>query len=110
MRCGWTPSLALLIGVAGCVTTQLTPEAMAIRVTANPEAVKGCKYLGAVEGKDTMNGGMLGQGAAEENAMRKIRNHAAEMKANVVFLVPQSTKFSGSHQRGEAYHCENPSQ
>ena len=100
---------ALLIG-AGCVTTSLTPEAKLVRVTANPDAVRGCKLLGPVQGHDGMNGGMIGQGAAEENALRKLRNHAAEMGANVVFLPPTAVKFSGSTQRGEAYHCEGPAQ
>jgi hypothetical protein len=93
------------LACAGCVTTTLTPAAVALRVTSNPEAVKGCAYLGPVEGKDTINGGMLGQGAAEENALRKLRNAAAKMGATTVFLAMQGTKFSGSHQRGEAYKC-----
>ena len=49
-----------------------------------------------------MNGGTMGQGAAEENANRRLRNNAAKMGADTIFGT-STTNTSGSVQRGEAY-------
>jgi hypothetical protein len=98
---------AIVIGAlaSGCVYRQLTPAGEQVRVTSNPEAVRGCNLVGPVQGGDGMNGGMAGQRAAEENANRELRNRAAEMGANVVLLTTSTTGFSGATQRGEAYSC-----
>lgn len=96
----------VLLSLAACVTTRLTLDAQRVRLTDNPEVVKGCRFIANVEGSDRMNGGMLGQGAAEENAMRRMKNQAAELKANTIYLTKSDgVKFSGSKQRGEAYDC-----
>jgi hypothetical protein len=97
--------IAALAGSVGCVTTQLTPEGQAVRVTASSDAAKGCKLIGEVDASDSMNGGALGQTAAEENTNRRIRNKAASMGANLVVLVNSSTGTGGSRARGEAYSC-----
>jgi len=76
-----------------------------VRLTSNAEVVRNCKYIGQVKGSDHMNGGLSGQGAAEENAMREIRNSAAEMRANTVHILNVTTGTSGSAVRCEAYHC-----
>lgn len=103
--------LLLLVAVAavvsGCVTTTAAGEK--VLVTSNPDTVKGCRLLGQVKGSDHMWGGSAGQGIAEENATAELRNRAAQMGANVVFLSRSSTGFSGSSQLGEAYRCETPS-
>lgn len=90
---------------SSCVTVGLTPEGEAVRLTSNAEVVRNCKYIGQVKGTDHMNGGISGQGAAEENAMREIRNNAANMRANTVHLLNVTTGTSGSAVRGEAYLC-----
>jgi uncharacterized protein YbjQ (UPF0145 family) len=99
--------LSLLI-LGGCVTTSMTAKGQEVRMTSNPDIVKGCKFLGEVKGSDHMNGGFVGQGAAEENANRRLRNNAAQMGANTVFIATSTTNTSGSVQRGEAYLCESP--
>ena len=102
--------LAMLVLAGGCVTTQLTPEAQAVRITSNPEAVRGCEVLGEVKGSDRMNGGMLGQGAAEENSRRRLRNAAAKLGANVVLVESANVAvLGGTSQRGEAYRCSTAS-
>jgi len=97
--------LCLSFIAAGCVHVQLTPEGERVRVTNNPEAVKGCRLVGPVDASDRLNGGMAGQMAAEENAQRTLRNKTAEMGANVVLLATSTTGTSGSRVRGEAYAC-----
>lgn len=101
---------AAIVGLAAllsaCVTAQLSPEAERIRLTDNPDVVKPCRFVANVEGSDSMNGGLLGQGAAEENAMRRMKNAAAEKGANTLYITKgDGAKFSGSKQRGEAYSC-----
>lgn len=97
--------VVILIGLGACVHVQLTPEGERVRVTSNPEAVRGCKLVGNVDASDRMNGGMAGQMAAEENAQRTLKNKTAEMGANVVLLTTATTGTSGSRARGEAYAC-----
>ncbi len=96
---------ALLIG--GCGTPTLSPEAVAVRITANPEAVRGCTLLGEVRGKSDW-GGLLYQKAGEERARRGLRNQAVALGANVVLMESAITGFSGSKLRGEAYRCALP--
>jgi uncharacterized protein YbjQ (UPF0145 family) len=90
---------------AACVTTALTPEGAKVRVTSNPEAVHGCTLVGEVKGADHMNGGMMGQGAAQETAMRELKNRAAAMGADTVLMVTSTTNTSSSVQLGEGYRC-----
>ncbi len=97
--------LTILLSLTACSTASLSPGGSKVRLTSNPEVVRNCSYIGQVQGTDHLNGGLLGQGVAEESAMRKIRNQAAEMGANTVHLVTKSTGFSGSAVRGEAYRC-----
>jgi len=103
-------SLALfgLLFVAACVTTKLTPAAERVRVTSNAAALKDCKLVGNVDASDRMNGGMMGQMAAEENTSRRLRNKAADMGANTVLLVSSTTGMSGSRSRAEVYSCPLP--
>lgn len=88
-----------------CVTTELTSAGAAVRVTMNPEVVRGCTFKSNVAGSDSMNGGAFGQSAANENAMRRLQNEAAAAGANTVILISNQTGFSGSIIRGEAYLC-----
>ena len=101
--------MGLVLGVVllgGCVTTRLTPEAELIRVTANPEAVRGCESIGIVKGADRLQGGVLGGGAAEENAMRRMKNAAAKLGANTILLMSsRGTMGGGAANQGEAYKC-----
>lgn len=98
-------AIVWVLGLAGCVTTQLTPRAQMVRLTSNPEAVRGCTLVGNVDASDRLQGGMMGQMAAEENANRRLQNKAAEMGANVVLFTNSTTGMSGSRVRGEAYTC-----
>lgn len=91
--------------LSGCVTTKLAPGADAVRVTSNGETVKDCKFLGEIKASDRMNGG-FGQGAAEENTDRRLKNQAIEMGGNVVLLNRANTSYFGSSARGEVYACE----
>ena len=92
--------------LSACVTTDLTPGGQKVRITSNPDVVRPCKFIGEVTGADRMNGGTMGQGAAEENANRRLRNNAAAIGADTVFVGLSTTNTSGSVQRGEAYKCD----
>jgi uncharacterized protein YbjQ (UPF0145 family) len=94
--------------LAGCVRVALEPGAETVRVTASQEAIKGCKSLGLVKGADRVQGGIIGQGAAEDNAMTRIRNHAHQMGANTVLMISSRAGMSGSSAQGEAFACPIP--
>jgi hypothetical protein len=89
--------------LAACVS--LTPAGEKVRITANPDVVRNCTLIGEVKGADHMNGGLMGQGIAENHAVIELKNRAAAMGADTVMMVTGSTGFSGSVQRGEAYRC-----
>jgi uncharacterized protein YbjQ (UPF0145 family) len=97
-------AISLLV-LTSCVTTTLTPEGAKVRVTSNQEAVHGCVLIGEVKGADHMNGGTMGQGAAQETAMRELKNRAAAMGADTVLMITSTTNTSGSVQLGEGYRC-----
>ncbi len=96
----------LSMGLSACAVTELKPNADAVRVTTNPEIVKGCKYIAEIAASDRFYGGVLGQDLAEENMYRKIKNSAVKLDANVVYLNRAHTGLDGASGRGEAYYCE----
>jgi len=94
----------LLLPLVACATTKLKPEAASVRITANPETVRGCKFLQNVSGSDHWNGG-LAQGTAEESAIAEMKNATQWIGGNVILMVSSNTGWGGSSQRGEAYAC-----
>ena len=88
----------LAVLAVGCMT-KATAEGQAVRLTRNPQATAGCKFLGRV--KVTNNIGM-------EQVENDMREEAAKLGANVVFAEDQPR---GSYEiGGEAYRCEQPKQ
>jgi hypothetical protein len=96
-------AIVAVLSLSACAS--LTPKGTTVRLTTNPDLVKGCQYVGEVQGTDRMWGGLAGQGVAEDNAETRLRNKAAAMGADTVFLNISSTTTSGSKQKGEAYRC-----
>lgn len=90
---------ALLLVGAGCVT--VSPEAESVRVTSNPDVVRGCRFLGNVDATSGW-GGSAGTGLAQSNTEKALRNKTAKLGGNVLFLVA-----SGIHSSGEAYACSS---
>jgi hypothetical protein len=103
MRAAALVAIACLL--AGCVTTTLQPGAAAVRVTTNPDVIASCSYVGQVKASDRMNGGLLGQDAAEENTHRRLQNRAHAMGGNAVFVNSSAADLSGARARGEVYSC-----
>ena len=81
-------AIALVFTVA-CAT--LTPAGQKVRVTSNSEAVRGCRYLGAVLGADHA-------GVPQDKFVVNLKNNGAKLGANVVLIT------AGTWQ-GEAYAC-----
>jgi hypothetical protein len=94
----------LAAAAVACVTAKLTPEAEAIRVTSNPEAVRGCTLLGEISGKSSSLAAG-DEGATEEDARRRLRLAAVEKGADVVLVQSTQVAARSSVQRGEAYRC-----
>jgi hypothetical protein len=98
--------LLALVALSGCVTTRVQPGAESVRVTTNADVVQGCEYLGAVKASDRMNGGLIGQDAAEENVDRRLKNKTHAMGGNVVHVQRGGAVYAGASMRGEAYRCD----
>lgn len=91
-------SVLLTLTVASCVST--TPAGEKVRVTSNPDVVKGCKFLGNVKATSGW-GGSAGTGLAGSITEKTLQKETADAGGNVVFIVS-----SGIHASGEAYRCE----
>ena len=100
------PTATLLV-LTACITARLTREGRAVRVAARSEQVANCTKLGDVVGPGTQDAGLLAQDAANESALRRLRNDAGKMGANTVLLAARQTP-ADSAKRGEAYVCPVP--
>jgi len=89
--------LGALILLVGCISA--SPAAQQVRMTSNPEVVKGCAFLGNVRATSGW-GGPAGTGIGSHNTDVALREKTAKLGGNVVFVVA-----SGVHASGEAYRC-----
>lgn len=79
-----------LIVLTSCVSA--TAEGKKVRITRNPQATAGCKFIGNVEAAN-------GFGDVEN----RLQNEAAKIGADTVFMDQNAL---GPHSaRGEAYLC-----
>lgn len=99
---GRTVSVAGLLCALGCVS--VTPAMQGVRVTNNPDVVRGCKFMGNVT-----TGAFWRTGAKDsENAFRK---RVVELGGNVGYVVSTTSGRDGlgsAAYSGEAYRCEAP--
>lgn len=89
-----------LLVLTGCIST--SPAAQKVRITNNPEVVRGCKFLGNVRATSGW-GGPAGSGIAAHNTEAALREKTARLKGNVVYVVASGVKATG-----EAYKCPEP--
>lgn len=90
-------SLPLLMLLVGCISA--SPAAQKVRITQNPEAVKGCRFLGNVKATSGWGGAAM-SGVGAHNAEVALQEKTAKLGGDVVFVVA-----SGTHASGEAYDC-----
>jgi len=95
----------LHLGCASAFVQPLTPEARAVRITGNPEATRGCTFLGNVEQVNVGSSDNLVNAIDDRDANNKLLNSAAKLGANVLFI---PSRTSRSFLRGEAYRCPPP--
>lgn len=91
------------LGLVGCATT--TGDADRVRVTSNPETIKGCKFIGEVHGGGGWGNPFNSVSMTGENAMRK---HAYSMGADTVLISYQHGHGALGVTAGEAYQCHAP--
>jgi hypothetical protein len=89
--------LSLVFVFAACIST--SPEGAKVRVTSNPDVVKGCQFLGNVKATSGW-GGPAGTGLGTSNTEKTLQNKTAKLGGNVLFIIS-----SGVHATGEAYRC-----
>jgi hypothetical protein len=93
------PFLPAVLTLAACVS--LTPAGEKVRVTSNPDVVKGCTFLGNVKATSGFSGpGETGLGTS--NTEKTLQNKTAALGGNVLFLTAP-----GVHATGEAYACQD---
>ncbi|MDF3837428.1 DUF4156 domain-containing protein [Cupriavidus basilensis] len=102
--------------LAACAPTQLaSPAATAVRITHN-EPGAGCTYLGDVTGSqgDLVRGAVTSNADLETGARNDLKNKAAAMGGNVVYLLTQRAGQTGGKDRleqtnvtlsGNVYRC-----
>lgn len=78
------------VGLAACATT----DNEQVRITRNPQATAGCKFIQNVEA--TGSGGI-------EHMEKKLRDEGARVGADLVYLPPRPER--GFTVYGEAYRC-----
>jgi hypothetical protein len=90
-----------LLVLPACVS--LTPEGEKVRVTNNPDVVRGCEFISNVTATSGW-GGSAGTAGGTANTEATLRNKTAKAGGNTLFLTT-----AGTHASGEAYRCSPPS-
>ncbi len=91
--------MVLILPIFGWSCQTASPSAESIRITADPEVARGCKFLGNVEGSS----GFATVSIAANNATVEMREKAAKLGANVIVAISVGPKALG-----EAYLCSKP--
>lgn len=103
MRTTWP----LLLSVFSC--TPLTAAGERVRLVERPEDVRGCRYLGRIEGSGRNNapGEKVGGNAliAENSAENDARNRAAELGADTLLALDTEHSHFSAEVRAGAYRC-----
>lgn len=112
----------LLVACSGCVATRLTPEGREVRVTSDPDDVRACTRIGDVEARRELNRPRYA--SSEEDVLRRLRNSAGAVGANVVLVdpsvpveatyrnpstAPDRVSETAPRYPGVAYRCPPPS-
>jgi Domain of unknown function (DUF4156) len=92
--------VVLLLAVVGCKT--LTPEGAQVRVTSNPEVVRGCRFLGNVR-----DDGSNAAGSANR-VEDMLRSKTAALGGNVLMITSTTATPQITTMSGEAYSCPQP--
>lgn len=66
--------------------TTLSPHALEPVIVAEKGDVKGCTYLGAIEGRDLLHGDAQGYAASVENARRNLIANAKKLLADTILV------------------------
>lgn len=90
----------IVMSVTGCAG--LSAEGARVRLTNNPDVVKGCEFIANVKGSSGWgrNAAQLG----ENNVENKMKNQTAKLGGNTVYLISSKSGFT-SYGIGEAYRC-----
>ncbi len=105
-----------LVGLVGCAPTSIvSPVANTVRITHNEPGAE-CQFLGDVTGSqgDFLMGSITGNADLETGARNDLKNKAAALGGNRVYLLTQRAGQTGSDKRleqtnvtlsGNVYRC-----
>ena len=91
-----------LVGIipVGC-TVATTQAGQSVRLTSNPEVVRGCQFLGNVTGSSVLTGRWVQQAGAED-AQNDLKEKVAAQGGNTAFV---DANNGASGVTAEAYSC-----
>ncbi len=95
--------LLAIYSISGCAT-KLSPEARSIRVITKTEMVENCIYLGQLNSSSMLGDSFTGVGF--ESAMNELKNNAAKIGADALFIQIISNTVGGTRMIGDAYKCK----
>jgi Domain of unknown function (DUF4156) len=85
--------------IAVCACKSLTPEGSKVRVTSNPEVVRGCTFLGNVRDEAMHAVG------TPKRAEDMLRSKTAALGGNVLMVTTSTSTYALTAMSGEAYLC-----
>lgn len=100
-------SVIALVAILASGCASLSAEGKLVRVTNNPDVVRGCKFVGNVKASSGW-GGPAGGNIGEDQVQTKLQNETAEMGGNVLYITSNRAGGYGGSSRGigEAYQCD----
>ena len=101
--------LALLFLLASCSLATLNPEAVHVKLSADPIKLKYCEYLGEVMGSagNWYDFLYISNNALMQAAVNDIRNQAAAKGADTVYIEEPRQFTTSVTMLGLAYRCKN---
>jgi hypothetical protein len=91
----------VLAGISGCFPL-LSSKGSLVHIERDREMIRKCAPLGTVSGTSSLG---LSKNQKTEQALNEVRNRAALMGADTVFIVSMDSMFEGTVVRGNAYDC-----
>ena len=95
-------AFGLAISTLSCAATA-SQESARVRVTGNSDVVRGCEFIGNAKVRSILGGSTAA--AAEDELVAKLRNEAAGMGGNVVYMPSTNTQSAVATGRAEIYRC-----
>lgn len=90
------------VGLNACSSTKLTAKAEHVRVTNDPNIVKGYRYIKTINATSkNMSGGLLFD--TRDACVKKLQNEAANIGGDIVYIVSENGNPAYMSMRADVY-------